>query len=94
MDGAIELAYERMKHVTQDKELLREYQMREMAMMDLRSATSYAAEEGLKKGIRKGREEGRQEGKNEIAKNMLSRGLAIDFIHEMTGLDTKTIQSL
>jgi predicted transposase/invertase (TIGR01784 family) len=79
-----------MKHVTQDKELLREYQMREMAMMDLRSATSYAKDEGRQEGEIKGR----QEGKNEIAKNMLSRGLAIDFIHEITGLDTETIQSL
>jgi predicted transposase/invertase (TIGR01784 family) len=87
-----------MKHVTQDKELLREYQMREMAMMDLRSATSYAKdegrEEGLKKGIRKGRQEGRQEGKNEIAKNMLNEGLSLEIIHRVTGLDTKTIQSL
>jgi predicted transposase/invertase (TIGR01784 family) len=44
--------------------------------------------------VDKGREQGRQEGKIEIAKNLLSKGLPVDFIQETTGLDTKTIQSL
>jgi predicted transposase/invertase (TIGR01784 family) len=44
--------------------------------------------------VDKGREQGRQEGKLEDAKKMLGKGLTIDLIHEITGLDTKTIQSL
>jgi len=30
----------------------------------------------------------------EIARNLLKKGLATDFIHEATGLDIETIQSL
>ena len=30
----------------------------------------------------------------EIARNLLNKGLAIDFIHETTGLDMETLQSL
>jgi predicted transposase/invertase (TIGR01784 family) len=82
MDSSIEMAYERIKHVTQDKELLRAYHMREMGMMDWRSSMSDA------------RREGREEGKIDDARNMLNEGLSLDIIHRITGLDTKTIQSL
>jgi len=78
MDSAINKAYERLNFVTQDKEVLREYHMREMALMDWTS--------GINTATRKA--------KIEIARNLLKKGLAIDFIHETTGLDMETIQSL
>jgi predicted transposase/invertase (TIGR01784 family) len=69
-----------------------------MGLMDQRDAIYTAAEkgreEGREEGIGIGIEKGREEGKLEIAKNLLIKGLSIDLIHETTGLDTQTIQSL
>jgi predicted transposase/invertase (TIGR01784 family) len=82
MDSAINKANERLNFVTQDKDVLRNYHLREMAMMDWNSAVHGAIEEGaIQKQI-------------EIAKNLLRKGISIDLIHETTGLDIETIQSL
>ena len=78
MDSAINKAYERLNFVTQDKEFLRNYHLREMAMMDWNTGINTAIH---KNNIK-------------IAKNLLNMGLAIDRIHETTGLDIETIQSL
>jgi len=78
MDSAISKTQERLDFVTQDKEVLREYHLREMALMDWNSGVSTAVK---KKQI-------------EIARNLLKKGLEIDLIHEATGLDIEIIQSL
>ena len=78
MDSAINKAYERLNFVTQDKEVLREYHMREMALIDWTS--------GINTATRKA--------KIEIAKNLLVEGLSMELIHKTTGLDIETIQSL
>jgi predicted transposase/invertase (TIGR01784 family) len=41
-----------------------------------------------------GREEGREKRDVEIAKNALTKGASVEFISEITGLSTETIQSL
>jgi predicted transposase/invertase (TIGR01784 family) len=41
-----------------------------------------------------GIEEGREEQETEIAKNALAKGVSVQFISEITGLSTETIQSL
>jgi predicted transposase/invertase (TIGR01784 family) len=58
--------------------------------MDMQSKLVHAKRVGIKEGIEKGIEKGRLED----AKNMLRKVLSIDLIYEITGLDTKTIQSL
>jgi len=78
MDSAINKANERFEFVTQDKDFLRDYDLREMALSDWTTGVNTAVE---KKQI-------------EIAKNLLDRGLPMELIHETTGLDMKTIQSL
>jgi len=78
MDSAINKAYERLNFVTQDKEFLREYHLREMALSDWTTGINTAIEKN----------------KIEIARNLLKKGLAIDLIHETTGLDIETIRSL
>jgi predicted transposase/invertase (TIGR01784 family) len=82
MDMAIQEAEAKMRVVTQDKESMRLYEIRENAMHDWASSENQA------------RREGRQEGKIEDARNMLRKGLSSDLIYEITGIDTKTIQSL
>jgi len=82
MDSAISKANERLNFVTQDKEFLRNYHLREMAMSDWTTGINTATEKGAKQK------------QIEIAKNLLKKGLAIEFIHETTGLDIETIKSL
>ncbi|MDR0475271.1 MAG: hypothetical protein LBH43_16565, partial [Treponema sp.] len=71
MDVAINKTNERLNFVSQDKDFLREYHMREMAQLDWNTALSTGIE---KKQI-------------EIAKNSLNKGLSLELIHEITGLD-------
>ena len=78
MDKAISKANEVIEFVSQDKELLRLYQMRDLAVSDWNSAVNAA----------------KKEGKTEVAKNLLREGLATEVIHRATGLDVKTIESL
>jgi predicted transposase/invertase (TIGR01784 family) len=78
MDSAISKAYERLNFVTQDKEFLRNYHLREMAMSDWTTGVNTAIE---KNNI-------------EIAKKSLNKGLPVELIHEITGLDMETIRSL
>jgi predicted transposase/invertase (TIGR01784 family) len=78
MDSAISKANERLNFVTQDKEFLRNYHLREMAMSDWTT--------GINTAIEKDR--------IEIAKNMFNDGLPVEMIHKYTGLDIETIQSL
>ena len=78
MDSAISKANERLNFVSQDKEFLREYHLREMAMSDWTT--------GVNTGIRKKT--------IEIAKNALAEGASIEFIRKITGLDAETIKAL
>jgi hypothetical protein len=50
-------------------------------------------EEGLEEGLEKGLEEGREEGLEQAARNALAKGLPLDTIGEITGLDIETIKS-
>jgi predicted transposase/invertase (TIGR01784 family) len=103
MDTAIRKAEEKMAYVASDKEALRAYQMRAMALSDLTSGFNHAREEGLRegiqkgiqegiqKGMREGRKEGMQEGMREIASRMKERGVPVDQIAEYTGLSLEEI---
>jgi predicted transposase/invertase (TIGR01784 family) len=82
MDGAINKAYERLNFVSQDKEVLRAYHMREMAQMDWTTSLNTAEEKGIEKT------------QIEIAKNSLHEGLSVETIQKITGLDVETIKSL
>ena len=73
---------ERLNFVSQDQDFLRAYHMREMAMSDWTT------------GVNTAKEKGRMERELEIAKNSLGKGLSVELIQEITGLDRKTIESL
>ena len=62
MDTAIYKANEKMTFLANDKEVLRLYQLREMAQIDYNS------------GMKKAKDEGRTEEKIEVAKNMKADG--------------------
>jgi len=86
MDSAINKTQERLDFVTQDKEFLREYHLREMALSDWTTGINTATERGFEKGIEKTQ--------IQIAKNLLDEGMPIETIHKVTGLDIETIQTL
>jgi predicted transposase YdaD len=99
-----------MAYVAGDKEALRAYQMRAMAMSDWTSGINHARREGMEKGLERGLEkgmerglekgrregiqEGRREGLREIAAKMKRRGVPVDQIAEDTGLSAEDIAGL
>jgi predicted transposase/invertase (TIGR01784 family) len=94
MDNAISKTQERLDFVTQDKEVLREYHLREMALMDWNSGINAATENGIEIGIEKGIVQGAMQKQIEMAKKMLIDGLPVEVIHKYTDLDVETIRSL
>jgi predicted transposase/invertase (TIGR01784 family) len=86
MDAAIKKAEERVTYVSNDKEALRAYQMRQMALSDYTSGLNHAHREGLK--------EGKKEGVKGVAKNLKAAGESIDRIAQLTGLPMDEIIKL
>ncbi len=82
MDAAIYKANEKMTFLANDKEVLRLYNMREMAQIDYNS------------GMRKAKVEGKIERNIEIAQNMIADGEPIEKIIRYTGLTKKSIENL
>jgi predicted transposase/invertase (TIGR01784 family) len=78
MDAGIQKAQERLEFVKNDKEALREYHMREMALSDWTSGVNYAQQEGAKK----------------IARNLKAMGDPFDKIASVTGLTVEQIEKL
>ncbi|MDR1287502.1 MAG: Rpn family recombination-promoting nuclease/putative transposase [Treponema sp.] len=90
MDTGIQRAEEKMAYVSSDKEVLRAYQMREMALSDWTSGINHAREEGIREGI----EKGMQKGIREIAARMKKHGVPAGQITENTGLSAEDIEAL
>jgi predicted transposase/invertase (TIGR01784 family) len=62
MDKAIQKAAARVAHIAKDKDALRAYEMRQMALSDWTSGINHARSEGIKEGIQEGIKTGMQEG--------------------------------
>jgi flagellar biosynthesis/type III secretory pathway protein FliH len=86
MDGAIRKAQERMEFVTRDREALREYHLREMALSDWNSSVNDARREGRAEGHREGKTEGRKEGAKELL-DLLARGKTLDEAKMLLGIE-------
>ena len=67
-----------MEFISSDKETLRIYQMRKMALSDYTSGINHA----------------KRETATEIAKNLLKMGLSLEQISEGTGLSIEIIKKL
>jgi predicted transposase/invertase (TIGR01784 family) len=78
MDTAIRKAEEKMVFVSGDKEALRAYHLREMAMSDWTSGINYARQEGIK----------------EVARNFKKMGISAEQIAQGTGLPIDEIAKL
>jgi predicted transposase/invertase (TIGR01784 family) len=95
MDAAIKKAYDQIDFVTRDKEFLRQYHLREMAMSDWTTGINTAMEKGIAQGLQQGIEKGIKKGKSqrsvEIAKNLLALGIPVNQIAQATGLTEQDI---
>ena len=78
-----------------------EYEAQLKARRDLHAKVAYAYDDGLTKGIEKGCEEGlskgRAEGREalmETARNALAKGMSLELVQDITGLDMAAVQGL
>ena len=51
-------------------------------------------EDGIIKGRAEGMERGRANEREDIARNALAKGASVEFVHEITGLDTEAIENI
>jgi len=57
-------------------------------------AIAFAKEEGRGEGLQRGREEGEEKASIKIARNLLAKGSAPEFVSEITGLPLGEIGKL
>jgi predicted transposase/invertase (TIGR01784 family) len=106
MDAAIGKAAARVEYLSKDKEALRAYEMRQMALSDWTSGINHARREGIKEGMKTGIKEGMKTGIKEgiktgeeqkafeIARNLKALGLPLEQIVRGTGLTEAQIRGL
>jgi len=94
MDAAIQKANEKMVFLANDKEILRQYNLREMAQIDYNSGMAKAKKEGMAEGRAEGKAEGKAESKIEIARTAMNMGIDIDMIIKLTGLTREVVEGL
>ena len=99
---AIEKARKNLEAITEDEHERELARLRDKYIRDQKSIlhTGYqdGMNDGLEQGIKKGKEDGIEQGKKEekieIAKKMLSKGIDIPTISDITGLSIEEIESL
>ncbi|MDR3290795.1 MAG: Rpn family recombination-promoting nuclease/putative transposase [Methanobrevibacter sp.] len=94
MDEDIKSADARFNELLSDEEAFHDYQMRQLAIMELEGELSYREEKGKIEGEIKGKKEGIKEEKMEIAISMLKKGLDLNLISEITNLPISKLQAL
>lgn len=87
---AINAAKKLLEEMSQDEHERYLAELRQKYIMDQKAI----ADRGLEKGLEKGIEKGIERGIEQVAKNMLKKGVEIDFIMEVTNLSKEKIESL
>jgi predicted transposase/invertase (TIGR01784 family) len=98
MDTSIGKAHEKIMSVAQDSEMLRLYQMREMALMDYTSGINAATRKGIAIGEQRGEQRGMQKGLQQAQVNYvlkLSRkSKSVEEIAELTDLTVEEVNHI
>ena len=94
MNSGIAAAQSRLEELSNDKDFMRLYEMREAARIEWNSSISHARREGIQEGEQRGMRKGRKEGLMEIAAKMKAMGDSIDRIQAITGLSPGEIEKL
>ncbi|MDR2052643.1 MAG: Rpn family recombination-promoting nuclease/putative transposase [Treponema sp.] len=90
----IQVTEEIIARVLSDKEALRAYEMKQMALSDWTSACNHAREEGIQEGMEKSMEKGKREKAVEVARNLKAIGIPLGQIAQGTGLSVEEIAKL
>ncbi|MDR2544086.1 MAG: hypothetical protein LBD03_00810 [Methanobrevibacter sp.] len=98
MDEDIKAADAKFNELLSDEKAFHDYQMRQLAKMELESELNHSRKqgkiEGIKEGIIKGEQKGRNEGKLEIAINLLSKGMELVLVSEITTIPISKLKNL
>jgi predicted transposase YdaD len=126
MDEDIKAADEKFNELLSDEKAFHDYQMRQLAKMELESEINHSRKQGKIEGIKegkiegikegkiegikegkiegikegkiegiiKGEQKGRNEGKLKIAINLLSKGMELDLVSEITNIPISKLKSL
>ena len=68
--------------------------LQEGKVQGLQEGKAQGLQEGKAQGLQEGKAQGMQQSKIEIAKKMLSKGISLDLVVEMTGLSEEEIKTL
>ena len=94
----IKEAMEKLEELSNDEHLRWLAELREKAIRDekdrLKGATLKGMEKGIQEGEKTGQERGRKQRELEIAKNMLKKGVDIEFIADVTELTIEEIKNI
>jgi predicted transposase/invertase (TIGR01784 family) len=94
MDTSIRKAHKKIMSVAQDSEMLRVYQMREMAMMDQTSMVNKAKKEGEQRGIAIGEQRGLQQAQIKDVLKLSQRNWSVSEIAEFTDLPVREVNRI
>ena len=83
-----------VKEMSEDEKMERLAELREKAIRDEKALYNTGIREGKELGEKIGREKGIKENKRAIAKKMLSKGIRVKEIIELTGLTEEEIEEL
>ena len=98
----IEEAYRELERMSADERARLEYEARQKAIRDHDAIMSSAwetgmekgIEKGMEKGLRKGREQGVRQERKDIALRMLEKGMDMETIADLTGMDVEEVRKL
>ncbi len=62
--------------------------------MTMETAIDEAREEGLERGLEQGLERGRHEERLELIRKMLSKGLPLEVVSDVTGLSLEELEAM
>ena len=71
-----------------------EYEAREAQIKDELTRLKMARKEGIEEGIEEGREEGGMKKALETAKAALNKGISVEIVAKITGLDIDKVREL
>ena len=94
----IEEAYRELERMSADERARLEYEARQKAIRDhdaiMSSAWETGMEKGMEKGLQKGREQGVRQERKDIALRMLEKGMGMETIADLTGMDVEEVRKL
>jgi predicted transposase/invertase (TIGR01784 family) len=94
MDTSIGKAHEKIMSVAQDSEMLRLYQMREMAAMDYTSGINNATRKGIAIGEQRGEQKGMQKERINYVLKLSQKNKSVAEIAELTDLPVEEVNHI